>query len=280
MPSIEELKLQLTQYPWRAQQAALPFALVQAWNLPCAYERSVKLSHGKMLSNRFLIALSASQVTRAHVEMACQHMSLAVDVCRVIEKHWRRAAMFMLGFEETALGVVFKVYLELRRYRMELPCSHVGWKQLVREPQTDPDSQPSHGKLACRVAHYRPLRHKWLVARLAQLSHHDDDSEPSASVLREVLRASQSHLRQLICLQVSEASGRRSYDWNVYAANLRIADFAEPIVALADQYKIERSNIDRWLNLCGQSILGHIAAGQDDTGKDFLTLYYSSQSAD
>ncbi len=97
-----------------------------------------------------------------------------------------------------------------------------------------------------------------------------------AALLREVLGAARARNAELICLLVSEAAGRRSHDWNVYSANLRLDDFARSIHELAELDGIDRSQINRWLQLSGHTTLGHIASGTDAHGDEFLTLYYSA----
>ncbi len=239
----ENIAAQLETYPWHARQAALPFALAQAWNLPCAYERSVKLSPGSFLSNRYLLAFEASQISEAHVEFACERLSMPAPVMAPIKKRLRRASQFMLGFEDAEDSVVFKVYLELRRLGRRAPRSHVGWKQSLASPAS------------CRSANTRVAFYKPIAVCPLEITDRTLGSETHAmAVLQHVLRAAQIAKGDLICLLVSESNGRRSFDWNVYAANLSVSHFGPAILALADQYGLERAVVNRWLGLCGHAL--------------------------
>ncbi|MEX0642051.1 MAG: hypothetical protein WD468_05090 [Pirellulales bacterium] len=85
---------------------------------------------------------------------------------------------------------------------------------------------------------------------------------------------------QFIYLEVEEEGTlRRSFDLNIYAAGLRVAQVADVLEQAALEYGLSAVELERLLALIGGLRLGHIAGGTDRRGDDFLTIYYESDVA-
>lgn len=99
---------------------------------------------------------------------------------------------------------------------------------------------------------------------------------PSHGFTETVLEASRNCPNQLVCTHVSEAGGRSSYDWNVYAAEHRVGAFASPLGKLVASYGLDLAWLHRFLAVSSEARLGHVAGGVDPMGQDFCTLYYAT----
>ncbi|MGI9335539.1 MAG: hypothetical protein ACR2RL_20520, partial [Gammaproteobacteria bacterium] len=81
--------------------------------------------------------------------------------------------------------------------------------------------------------------------------------------------------RDVLLMDVEEtANPRRSIDINAYDANLKVADLAEAIVALADSLGVAQVRARAFVARVGPRRLGHLSAGIDRAGEAFATVYF------
>ncbi len=81
-----------------------------------------------------------------------------------------------------------------------------------------------------------------------------------------------------IYLEASEdGNPRRSFDINLYPANLTLRSIESVAVKLFDFYGVARREFDLLYDQVGARPLGHLSAGISRSGKNFFTVYYENQ---
>ena len=109
--------------------ASLPFEILESLAVPCAYERSFKLTGSQILANRYLLAIDTSQVSNQQLLDACSKMNMPPALLKQFQAKLINANKAALSFEADAEGgALFKVYLEY-------------WEYLRRKMQRHPDSE-------------------------------------------------------------------------------------------------------------------------------------------
>lgn len=262
---------QLGDLPPRAHQAVLPFAIAEDWQVSCAYERSAKFSSNGIFANRYLLAFPSEHVPLSIALQACQQLAMPTTAQSQFARRYHRSKLLYIGFEDAEDHALYKIYLEFKRSR-RAGLSHLGWKWSATD---------AIGKVALggqfRVTYYRRLSCESFdqhMVRLRQLS--PVGESPSRAFTETVLEASRDCASQLVCTHVSEASGRSSYDWNVYAAEPSVGTFASPLGKLVASYGLAPAWLQRFLAVASTARLGHVAGGVDPMGQDFCTLYYAT----
>src|SRR5688572_13537714 len=84
----------------RAARAALPFAVLQDLGVPCAYERSVKISAGKLLANRYLLGFAPDSLSRPQLATALRRLLMPEPRLENFMSQVEAANLLLLGFEE------------------------------------------------------------------------------------------------------------------------------------------------------------------------------------
>lgn len=179
--------------------------------------------------------------------------------------------LLYIGFEDAEDYALYKIYLEFDRRRRS-GLSHLGWKWAASDSvdEVEPNGQ-------FRVTYYHRVGCESIGQHIARLRQWSPVGEsPSRSFAETVLVAARDYANQLVCTHVREASGRSSYDWNVYAAELSVGMFAKPLEKLADSYCLSPTWLQRFLSVASTARLGHVAGGVDSVGQDFCTLYYAT----
>lgn len=261
----------LADLPSRAQQAVLPFAIAEDWQVGCAYERSAKFSSKGIFANRYLLAFSRRQVPLAIAMQACQRLAMPATARSQFARRYPTSELFYIGFEDAEDYALYKMYLEFDRGGRS-GLSHLGWKWSASDAEDEVDLDGQF-----RVTYYRRVGCESLdqhIARLHQWSPVGDS--PSRAFAGTVLEASRDQASQLVCTHVREASGRSSYDWNVYAAELSVGTFASSLAKLVASYSLDSAWLHRFLAVASTARLGHVAGGVDSMGQDFCTLYYAT----
>ena len=102
-----------------------------------------------------------------------------------------------------------------------------------------------------------------------------------ATLLQHVLNQAALRLdaAELIYLEVAEpGTSRVSVDLNVYGAGLTVAQFTPALNAIVAQLGLDMQTVAQVLAHDGSQLLGHVSAGCDRNGRDFLTVYFDQKS--
>jgi len=135
----------------------------------------------------------------------------------------------------------------------------------------------------------------WTDERRAPVSGHPRDTPASRTSLQmDAARLDRGmgplgaalHLAQLaarssaapIYLEVGEeGTARRSYDINLYKANLTLAEIEPVLLEAAARYALPQERFAAFYSQLRQRPFGHLSGGFARDGSDFLTVYYETQ---
>jgi hypothetical protein len=253
----------------RALRASVPFAIAELWDIDCVYERSIKLAQGKLLANRYMIAFEASRLTRIQLADALKKLNIDARAQAEIESNLADTNLILIGFEEEATTANYKVYLELKTKRHPVEgrpqLKHLGYKW----------------QIGCETE-FRIAKYLWFpnVCRPIQIQQRTSEmlSHPrtaAAIFIDLVLDGIGDTNRSIAYIEsTEEGSLRRAFDLNLYELGLSIDRFTQPIQRMSETYSLNPAELQRWFEVVRGKQLGHVSAGIDRFGKDFVTLYY------
>jgi len=234
--------------------------LVESLGCSFGLERSVKLSAGRINDDRYLISLDRGSIGG---DAALAHLGRTLkladaDLAAVLSRVGA-STIVHLGYEGGP-APRYKLYFELPLAAEGDVLVHLALKW------------PADGGPAAVNRYVRPggLGDATTIAR-----HLAARSGPSAAFAAHVLALSRARGATAFYLDVEEAgSARRSFDVNLYDAELTIAEAGEPLLALGRAYGLDLGPVAQH----GAKILGHVSGGSDRSGDDFTTLYFGVEA--
>lgn len=260
-----------------AEKAGLIFKLVAELGEPCGYERSFKISHRSLLANRFMLGVETKELAKASLLAVCSRLGMPRAHLEAFERHLPDANLVFFGFEDGEGSCSYKVYLEY-------------WEKLTGELVSKPDKTApvvlhlgfkwdAFDNTRATIARYicHPLLSiDGVLRRLSRVYAASDDRTAQRIATAIVnLAASKICNDAPIYLEAEEDnSPRKSFDVNLYKANLRMRDLRPLLANAAEHFSVSLEKLDRLNALTGAKRFGHLSGGFDRRGKNFLTFYY------
>ena len=263
----------------RADNAALPFKLLERLGIPCGYERSFKMSRGKLLANRYLLGISLQDTTSDDLFELCLRLKMPAPLFAQFQQNIPGANLVFLGFEDDEGGASYRVYLEYwDKICAEITAAphethprlmFLGYKWNIKHPERQVLSE-----YICHPL----LSTSEIIQRITQLYQPAKDRRVLEHVLDIIQRASvQCADRSFIYLEVGEGNNpRRSFDLNMYKASLSLHEIDQTLCRLQAYYEIQQQSFLKVKELVGPKLLGHLSGGTNRQGEDFLTFYYEN----
>ena len=127
-----------------------------------------------------------------------------------------------------------------------------------------------------RYTAYPLLSVKDILKRLSKIYEGHPD-RTSFEIVKGIISLASSRVPNdlFIYLEVSEEDNpRRSFDINLYKANLYMEELSHFLSKMCRHYSIPSEEFDSLYDQVGDKLFGHLAGGIDREGKDFLTIYY------
>jgi tryptophan halogenase len=256
--------------------------LVRALAAPYGLERSVKIVPGALLEDRFLVSLHRSALGTAAAERLLQMgraLALPEEFAGAIAAALAEADIVHFGYEGGAEHATYKIYLEY--------ASRVRRAQAQSAP--DPVLVHLAYKWAPGVAERRTVtRYTWapcrseaaIAQRLGQLVPAGEAPLALRCGLALVSRAAgRANPDNLFLMEVEEPDNpRRSYDINVYRAELHLRDIADLVGAVAADFAVPQPQVQALLARSGALALGHLSGGRGRDGGEFVTIYYGVEA--
>jgi hypothetical protein len=262
------------------EKAGLLFRLVEGLNVEVGFEQSFKIVDANLLDNRFLLGVSKEAIgSRADDDLTsvCSLMGMPEKLLDIFRHYLPQANYVHFGFEQTKQSAVYKVYLEF-------------WgalKEEIRESDQRPGPALLHLGLKWDVFNptgqvlTRYTWHPWLSpqeimqAVTGVLAPHTEATPKQAADELISMAVARAPYRDILYLDVTEEGNpRRSFDVNVYRANLRIEEVYPLLSVLCRRHSIPFDTFHSLYDRIKTKRLGHLAAGVDRNGKDFFTVYY------
>jgi hypothetical protein len=260
-----------------ARLAILPFQVLQAHGLPNAYERSFKMAGGRLLANRYLLGVPGERPSRATAGSIARALAMPASLRDQFLDELEHADGILLGFEAGIEDATLKLYLEYRpslhgrdRSGVQATCGtegrllHQGFKWCVGS-----EERP-------RVTFYRE---RCVKSPRDFLQHFVDlGLQPTTlAVLQALLQQTldEQALAAMVLSEVSEnRTARKGLDLNTYPTLLRVAAIEPALREAAQGLNIDELALHRLMELTRPALLGHLAAGLDAEGRDYLSVYF------
>lgn len=251
---------------------------IELLDVPFGLERSVKLGRGTVNDDRFLAILHKNSLGRepaSRLAWFAGKLGMPDGMLEMLTSRIGDADIVQFGYEGGEAGV-YKVYLEF-------PAD-------VRAARLAGAETSAHDVLVHLAAKWRVLapheaavsRYVWpasarsVAAIDGRLCGQEFGAGPSCVAARAIVERARRRCDddQIFLLEVTEdGSPRRSFDVNVYAADLAVSDAAPALRELARAYAID-IDMERLLARLGAASLGHISGGRGRNGEDFTTVYF------
>lgn len=254
-------------------------SMIELLDVPFGLERSVKLGQRSINEDRFLAILHKSSLgaePEARLAWFAGKLGMPQDMLERLLARIDDADIVQFGYEGAASGV-YKVYLEfpadVRAAR--LAGAAAAAKDVVVHLAVKWQVEAPHAAVFSRYVWPAKARGVGgISAYLASLQLGDVPSAQAAVGIAERARR-RCEDDQIFFLDVSEeASPRRSFDVNVYAAGLSLRDVVPVLNTLAENYDLDERQFETMMAPLGAATLGHVSGGLDRNRRDFATLYF------
>ena len=262
------------------EKAEALFQLIKTLGLEVGYERSFKVSDKSLLGNRFLLGFSKKSIQRKAREKIidiCVRMGMPDPFLEDFSEKLSEANYVHFGFEEDEGTSVYKAYLEFydkiekeirsRPGKSESFLLHLGYKW-------DPSD---HRKRALTKYTWHPsLSFEQIRKRTAHILDPRKYGPPFEIAGGILDLASQKIPHQdVLYLEVTEGNNpRRSFDINMYRANLQLKELYRLLSKLCEHYSIPLDEFRNLYDRVETKTFGHVSGGISRKGADFLTIYY------
>lgn len=258
-----------------APEAARPLLqLVRDLDVGFGFEKSFKLSAGRVLADRMILGVRSKLTNAPSLLAICRQIGMPPAHLTLFEQSLPDANTVGFGFEATPNGGMFKVYLEF-------------WERLRRKIETRADPVPlflgfkwdagdSALSAVARYTCYPLLSVDNILHRLDALYETTGDA-PSLQTAREITRLAAERIGNDSFVYVEaaeEGNPRKSFDINFYKAGLRVGDLRPALSALWRRYAIPGEPGHGIPERAGACPFGHLSGGLGRDGSDFLTVYY------
>jgi hypothetical protein len=263
-----------------AERAGLLFQIVKSFGVQAGFERSFKVVKGILFDNRFLLGVSKKEIGAGagdRLVEACSLMGMPSALMDVFRRYLPEGNYVHFGFEQNDNALVYKVYLEFwETVKREIEASecrpnqallHLGLKWDVSDP--------------AKQSLTRYTWHPWLSSQeiLQRVSHILEPKRGAAAIqaAEQLVSLALARIpdRDILYLEVSEEGNpRRSFDINVYRANLQLAEVYPLLSMLCRRHSIPFERFHSLYDDIKTKRFGHLAAGVDRDGNSFFTVYH------
>jgi hypothetical protein len=263
--------------PGSYEKSALFLGLIEDLNIECGFEKSFKMAEKMFLTNRFLLGIERKELQQQRLLDLCERMDMPGKYLETFKENLPDANIVLFGFEENERSCVYKVYLEF-------------WDKVKRKihnkpNKTDPvllhlgfkwDALDNTRGAIARYTSYPLLSIKDILKRLSKVYDGHPD-RTSFEIVKDIINLASCRAPNdlFIYLEVGEENNpRRSFDINLYKANLRLKELYPFLSKMRQHYSILSEEFDPFYEQVNTKLFGHLAGGIDREGKDFLTTYY------
>lgn len=263
-----------------SQKEAHLLELVNGLNVEMGYERSFKISKHSFYGNRFLLGTSLKALGEHPHEKVfdiSRKLGMPDKFLALLEEKIFDANYIHFGFEESEAASLYKVYLEFhKKIQTEIKARGPGSGQFLLHAGFKWDASDRTIAGATSYTWHRMISIEEIYAKMASVLdpvRHGVALQSAKDIVR--LAARRIPDRDILYLEVSEENNpRRSFDINLYRAGLQMEELYPYLQKIWRHYSISPAQYRSMYELAKSKTFGHVSAGIDRTGKDFLTVYY------
>lgn len=251
--------------------------LVASRGLTYGREDSFKMAKGRLLAERLLIGIRRGRISAATFVEIAAGIGMPVEFRSPFLERLPEADVVLFGLENGETGLVYKAYLEFwEKLRQRVLATgakdpellNLGFKWYAGE---------GSAKVVSRYTCYPILDLAGMLRRIRGLYDGATDA-PSCRMALQLVQLAARRGAPMIYLEVGEeGTPRRSYDINLYKANLTLAGIEQELRQTASRYELPRQEFDALYSQVRDRPLGHLSGGLARDGGDFLTVYYETQ---
>jgi hypothetical protein len=274
------LETEPRQSTGKGEKADLLFQLVKELDVQIGIERSFKLAKRNILSNRFLLGTSKKAIgenAQERISDICVRMDMPEDFLEKLDGNLPDADYIHFGFEEQESACIYKVYLEFyEKIEKEIKVRpnasdhflmHRGFKWVVSD---------NTRKTITDYTLYPSLSVEKIMKKLSKIL----DPNQQGTVIKLVkdilgLAVRRVHHSDILYLEVSEGDNpRKSFDINMYRANLQLCELYPFLLEMCRYFSIDQGRFYALYKSIRHKTFGHLSGGVDREGMDFFTVYY------
>jgi hypothetical protein len=257
----------------------LLLGILKQLNLKYGLERSFKIDHKKINENRFLLGFERDRIQSESFEKIidiCRQLDMPASLLKVLEQKLTDANYIHFGYEASGKSCIYKVYLEFwEKIKAEMQKKggndkavlHLGFKW---------DSSDNKTHALTRYTWHPWISVEDILMRTKQILEPDEHQATFNAVANMVkLAATKIPHHEFLYLDVTEEGNpRRSFDINMYRANLQMRQLKPLLEDIFYHYGIPENEFFQLFEKVKNKMFGHISGGIDRNGKDFLSIYY------
>jgi hypothetical protein len=250
--------------------------LLHARGLSYGREDSFKLAPGRLLAERFLIGVRAVGVApQTFVDIAAG-IGIPDKLKSMFLEHLPEADVVLYGVEDGDGGLICKAYLEFwQKVRREVlggsreaALLNLGFKWYAAD---------SSRNVVARYTCYPMLDLAGMLRRIRAIYGARTDPASCGAALHLVQLAARRKAATIYMEVSEEGTARRSYDINLYKANLTLAEIEPVLREAARRYALAEERFAAFYSPLRTRTFGHLSGGFARDGSDFLTVYYETQ---
>ena len=252
------------------------FRMIDGLNIEYGFETSFKIYERTLLSNRFLLGFNKKQIHPRDFEKitaACKAMGMPASWIPAFHESLPLARFVHFGFEETPSGAVCKAYIEFDIPFAGKPESARPFL-LYRGYKWDA-ADNTRRTLATYIC-FPFLSTDAILDRISGMLQGPEHTGALA-IARALIAAVSEKMAgtDIVYVEVNEENNhRRSFDINVYKADLQLRDIYPQLAEMIRHYSISPEEFHAFYEPVKNKVLGHIAGGINREGKDFFTVYF------
>ena len=254
-----------------------PFGLVENLKLKCGYEKSFKLTNQHLLRNRYMLGIDKTELDHDKLLLICNRMEMPTNFVENFFDNLPAANLILLGFEEGTGDCTYKIYLEFwDKVRTSIKGSRAPYESVTLFLGYKWSAFDNTRSALTNYTYYPMITLDEIINRMGKLNS-QDENQIAFEVVRKIITHSTRGFddKSLIYLEASEENNpRKSFDINLYEAGINLRKIYPFLKQLCRYYSVRIEELDNLYSLVNSLVLGHLSAGIDRDGKDFLTVYY------
>ncbi len=257
------------------------FQLIEDLHVGYGFEKSFKMAPKKLLGNRFLLAVNKKDTQQERILAICEQMDMPENFFETFKENLSDTNTVGFGFEKNERGCVYKIYLEFwdkikkevyyKVDKTEPVLLHLGFKW---------DALDNTKRAVARYTAFPLLSIKNILKRISTIYDALEERTPFEIAKGVIELASSRAVNEMfIYLEASEENNpRRSFDINLYKANLPLSALYPYLKKMCHHYSIPPEEFNLLYDQINTKTFGHLSAGIGKEGEDFLTTSYEIEA--
>lgn len=259
------------------EKAGRLFELIKGLDVQIGIERSFKFFEGSILADRFLLGFKRDDVSgdcNARILDVCTALDMPLEYQESFRSDMSGANIILFGFEGDGESRLYKAYLEFGlRIKQVTPDNlapfviHQGYKW---------DASDNRKCARTDYTCFPLFTIRDIIERVRRL-YHPGLGRGATEIAEGFLKAASEKVRceETLYLEAGENDNpRRSFDLNIYRANLRMGDVFPLMEKICRHFSITEKKFSTFYEPVKSRVFGHLSGGVDRHGRDFMTIYF------